>query len=164
MRKLILTICLIIAMTSMVSAQDEAAETCDTSSALATITELVADTELEPIEILRAIKAAVDEILLQCDGLMFTSENEGLQPVIGPVEFPEGLYRVTFTTEGYGVVELEFLEGECEPSLYSDTLFINNAGESSDGAQATLNSSGCEVLILLSRTNEPWTLEFEKLR
>ena len=165
MRKLILTVCLIIVIISMASAQDEAAETCDTSSALATISELIADAELEPLEILRAIKAAVDEILLQCDGLTFTSENEGRQPVLGPITLDEGLWRLSVETSGTMFLDLTALEGTCEGTgqLASvGTLFM--IVQPGDGAETLIESDGCEALLEFSMVSANWEMTLEKLR
>jgi hypothetical protein len=111
------------------------------------------------------VLAQDDEELLAlragCSGLSWNSDDEGMQPVIGPVEIPEGLYRLTATTEGYIIVQHEIIDGECDEDY---ALFAESDGDATDGAQRTFNSAGCEVLITIDNVTEPWTLAFEKLR
>lgn len=97
-----------------------------------------------------------------CLGLGYSSNEEGLQPVIGPVPIPSGVYRATFTTTGFGIVDVEAVSGTCETGFGS--LFNVSQGQADDGAQNTLTASdSCMALIQVSNTREPWTLEFETL-
>jgi hypothetical protein len=165
MRKLILTICLIIVLASMANAQDDAAETCDTSSAMEMITELIADAELEPLEILRAIGDAVDQALLACEGFSFTSEEEGSNPALGPITLEEGLWRVTVETSGTMFLDLMPLDGTCAGTgnLASvGTLFM--IIQPGDGAETLIESEGCEALFEFSMSSADWTMTLEKLR
>jgi hypothetical protein len=116
-----------------------------------------------PADALRQIEELVSTVRTECYGLTFTSEQEGMQPVIGPVSIPEGLYRATATTTGFMIAEVDPLEGQCSARGFG-SLFNLSRDTAIDGAQAVFESSGCEALIAISNTREPWTLKFEKLR
>lgn len=109
---------------------------------------------------LRRVLARLDA---NCRGLHFNSEEEGMEPLIGPVSFADGLWRVTFTTEGYGAVKIETLGGTCESDY--GVLFNASPGAADKGAQAVFKTSeGCEALIGLENTNEVWDLAFELVK
>jgi hypothetical protein len=88
--------------------------------------------------------------------LLFTSEEEGNQPVLGPIEVPDGVYRVRVVTDGYFIAKLEVLEGECG----TNTMFNLSQGRASEGAEILFAAEGCEALISISNVTEDWTLGF----
>lgn len=106
---------------------------------------------------MRFFLAAMDGI---CRGYHWSSEVDGLQPVIGPVMFQDGLYRVTVITEGFYILEVEAIEGDCE-TRRSDTIFNLSSGEGSDGAQSTFDATGCTALFAASNVSDEWELSFE---
>lgn len=166
-RNLILVLTALLLMSAVnVWAQDDA-PTCDAAATADVLIELVEAlrTADSPIEALGAIRDAASIAAAACSGLNFNSDDEGMMPVIGPVEIPEGLYRATLTTDGYFIMELDPLSGKCgEGSRFSNSIYLIMAGTASDGAQVVINSEGCEALFSISNVNEPWTLSFEKLR
>ncbi len=112
-----------------------------------------------------AIRDAASIAAAACSGLTFSSDAEGMMPVIGPVEIPEGIYRVTLVTEGFFIMKIDALDGECgEGSRMSSGAFSVMQDTATNGAQIVVNSEGCEALLSISNVTQPWTLEFEKLR
>ncbi len=76
-----------------------------------------------------------------------------------PFEMPPGTYRVIFTTDGFGIVELVPMD-----NIEQDvTLFNLSSGEASDGASTLYKSEGEKVMLQFSNTSEPFRLEFEKI-
>jgi hypothetical protein len=127
---------------------------------------LTADDQLEPLDILRAIRDAVTEALIGCEGLSFSDENSGgLQPVIGPVEIPEGMYRARVVTEGAFILHADLISGECGEGRGMSSYVMNVWAETAvEGIEIVFYSAGCETLLSVSNTNSPWNLTFEKLR
>jgi hypothetical protein len=111
----------------------------------------------------RELRNVLSRLDADCRGLHFTSADEGMLPLIGPVNFENGLWRVTFTTAGYGAVKIETLAGTCESDY--GVLFNVSPGEADKGGQAVFKTSeGCEALIGLENTSEDWDLIFELLK
>ncbi len=157
----------VIGLIPMAVAQDEGAA-CDYAAVveeLAGMVEEIAEAD-DPDAALLDLEKAVVAARIECGGMVFTSEEEGLQPVIGPVEFPEGMYRATLTIDGMGMVELDVLDGSCGDSIGMPIFMVLEMGGAPDGAQAVVESEGCEALISFSSVTfaHNWTLEFEKLR
>lgn len=97
-----------------------------------------------------------------CRKLSFSSDVDGMQPVIGPVLFPDGLWKATFTTTRYGIVHMTAVEGDCGDTEY---LFSESEGEAVTGAGEVFTTSGdCTALIALDNTDTDWTLTFELVR
>lgn len=112
-------------------------------------------------EWLTAASAAIEMTRWNCAAAAYTSEEFGLQPVIGPIMLSSGLYRVRFTTEAAGIVEL-ISAGGCSDQL----LFAITTGRAlPPGAQTTVRVVDriCEYYVQISNTRTPWTLEFERL-
>lgn len=97
------------------------------------------------------------------DSYSFNSDNEGLQPVLGPISILKGHYIVTATTEGYMIVDSKILSGECGSDL-SYSLIGISAGEGAKGAQNVFEvESDCLVLFDVGLSDEDWTLEIERV-
>jgi len=122
--------------------------------------ELTADGAVT-LALLDTLRAEISAYTVACTGLAFSSERDGMQPVIGPVVIPEGIYRVTATTASFMIAHITALQGECGDGY---SLFNVTQGNATNGVQAVFESAGCEALIEVSNTREAWTLEFEKLR
>jgi hypothetical protein len=165
MRKLLVMIMLVALFSvvyTSVAAQEEPEE-CDAEGAITAITEIAADTKIERLDILRAIRDAVTKTLIECEGLSFSSTDDGKQPVLGPITIPEGLWRITVDTTGYFQLSFDVLEGTCEGDGFSQLLFNEFEGEAIN-AQTLFTSEGCEVLFTVDNVSEDWELSFEKLR
>lgn len=94
--------------------------------------------------------------------IIFSSSDSGLQPVIGPVDIPTGLYRVTATTQGFMIVEVDTVSGTCEHNMLGN-LFNLSQGQATSGAEAIFASNSCRALIKISNTQQNWTLSFEAI-
>ena len=163
MRKFLLFVCLFaLTALSAVAQGEELPEGCDATGAISVIAELAADTELEPLALLQAIKEAVDEALSSCSDHVYTSEEEGRQPVLGPIALEAGLWRVTLDTTGFFIASLTALDGTCETRGFGGMYNIMQG--QGDNAQTLIESEGCEALIEISNVTADWTLEFEQLR
>jgi hypothetical protein len=147
---------------SALAQDEELPEGCDVAGAVTVIAELVADTQLEPLAILQAVKEAVDEALSSCSDHVYTSEEEGRQPVLGPIELEAGLWRVTLDTTGYFIAHLTVLEGACETKGFGSMYNISQG--QGVNAQTLIESEGCEALFEISNVSADWTLTFEQLR
>lgn len=109
---------------------------------------------------LRRVLARLDA---NCRGLSFSSEVDGLQPVIGPISFPNGVWMATLTAPKYGTVEVETLSGKCGD--LSSYIFILDPGEGAEGAEQVFKTSdGCEALLTIDGAREGWTLTFELVK
>lgn len=129
-----------------------------------------------PTETLNLINDWVDNAIINCSEtdlstptslsstdinipvLTYSSEDLGLQPVIGPVDIPDGIYRATVKTDGFFIGKIEPVAGECLTGTLG--LFNLSQGISTDGASSLVGSVECRGLIQISNTTEPWTLEF----
>jgi hypothetical protein len=109
----------------------------------------------EALRLLDSLHSAVVALRSDLRGLRLTGEREALSD---PVTLPSGTYRVHFTTEGFGIVELFDMQG-----TKLETLFIMAAGEASGGASTLYRSTGQQVLVQFSNISAPYTLLFESL-
>ena len=146
------------------SAQDTPDECEAAPGAIEIITEFLAE-PVTPLQMLRYIYEAAQEALIACGDYSYSSEADGARPVLGPLTFPEGIYRATVTTEKLIGIKIFELDGTCGTQAnVSGYLFLVREGEARDGAQAVFTSSGCELLLEFASAEDPWTLTFEKLR
>lgn len=162
-----ISLILLVVLVGAVQAQDEEAEACDYAALAAQLTEVSEGLEAsdDPAVELMALQAEIASFQASCNGLTFTSEEEGLLPVIGPIEIPEGLYRVTVVTDGYFILDVEPLEGECGPrGGYTTNIMGVSRDEAVEGAEALAESTGCEALLVIENVTDPWVLTFEKIR
>lgn len=98
-----------------------------------------------------------------CRGLHFNSEVDGAQPVLGPIAFPNGIWRAVLTTEKYAIVKTEEISGKCESDY--GVLFNSSPGDAIEGAEAIFKTSeGCEVLITIENARDGWDLIFEPIK
>lgn len=114
-------------------------------------------TAFESVSVLRAMLAELDT---ECRGLTF-SGNAGT--VHGPVTVPEGIYRVSVTTNRFFIMGGVVLEGSCGDGF--DTLYVFN--EHADGdftAETIFRSKGCSALFETSNVFGPYTVTFEKVQ
>lgn len=93
--------------------------------------------------------------------IRYDSSSQGLQPVLGPVKLPTGIYRVTVVTNGFFIAKVETLSGMCETGFIG--LFNLSSGDANAGTSNILESDECEALIAISNVTEPWFLEIEQI-
>lgn len=113
-------------------------------------------------DMLRSIAGEIAANDAACSGLSF----EGNAPaVVGPVDIPEGIYRVTVTTGDLFIMGMLPLEGTCGSRAETDdesNIFI--LAEAQTGADALVYSEGCSALLDVESAIDPWALTFEKVR
>lgn len=90
--------------------------------------------------------------------MVFSSAENGMQPVLGPIDISDGLYRVKVVTDGYFIGQVEELDGDCITGTLG--LFNLTSGIASNGAFALFGSIGCSGLIKISNTTDEWVMEF----
>ncbi|QPC82087.1 hypothetical protein G4Y79_20755 [Phototrophicus methaneseepsis] len=134
-------------------------EACDLPAFSGDISEMAGKlTESDdPLGLLTEMASMISQARAECSGFVFTSEEEGLQPVLGPIEFTDGVWIATVKTERYATVQFTALEGDCDEQY----VFSLMEGEANDGAQTPLELEGCSTLIGISNTDAPWELTFE---
>jgi hypothetical protein len=91
----------------------------------------------------------------------FNNSTQGMQPVLGPLKLPSGIYRVTVRTSGYFIAQVETVSGTCDTGLMG--LFNLSSGIATGGASSTLTSEDCNALVTISNVTEPWTLVFQQI-
>lgn len=108
------------------------------------------------LALLDSLHAAVIEARARITGSFFSGQADMLTD---PFVLPEGVYRVHFTTEGFGTVETIVLD---EPD--SDRLLFNLfAGAASEGASTIYRSRGNRIMIQFSNISAPYKLVFEQI-
>lgn len=144
----------VIVSLSAVAAQDE--PTCD----IPTLTETYAAqlSEATTLEDVQAVQSALSSEIAKCRGFYF---EDSQATVIGPLDIPAGIYKTTVTTDGYFILRLTVLEGECD---FSGLGFILSEGDAVDGADAIFESEDCRVVLETSNVTADWTLQFEPLQ
>ena len=155
MKRLLVIIMLFTFIPGAAAQEEEPA--CDPAALATTYTEQLATAET--LEDLAAVQNLIASDVAACAGLAF----EGTSGVvIGPIDIPEGVYKVVVVTEGYFIATEIVLEGECE---FAGFMGINiSSGGASEGTEVVFQSSGCEALLETSNVTAPWTLEFQKIK
>jgi hypothetical protein len=97
--------------------------------------------------------------------LIFSGNRE---QVLGPIDFPAGVYRAVVFTEGFIIVAISPLSGECGKQsgiFLLPTLFNVFEGEARQGAEAIFVSRRCSALIAIENLSRPsWRLSFERIQ
>ena len=102
------------------------------------------------------LHAAVIEARAKITGLFFSGHAKMLTD---PFVLPAGVYRVHFTTEGFGAVKAMVLVGSD-----SDKLLFNLApGDASEGASTFYRAQGSRIMIQFSNITAPYKLVFERI-
>lgn len=91
---------------------------------------------------------------------VYSSEDLGIAPLIGPIVFEDGYYRATLTTDGYMIMYVHTAAGTCGPKT---SLFNLSAGEGSEGAEALITSKECIGYLSIGNNSLPWTLTIEPI-
>jgi len=108
------------------------------------------------LALLDSLHAAVIEARARITGSFFSGQADMLTD---PFVLPEGVYRVHFTTEGFGTVETIVLDGPDSDRL----LFNLFAGAASEGASTIYRSRGNRIMIQFSNISAPYKLVFEQI-
>ena len=159
MKKFAIAIFIVFISIILVDAQDIADE-CDFTNYLeahASILEAIESGDTETIlEAMQILERVSINTRASCTGFAFNSDGEGMQPVLGPIEFPDGTWIVTLTTDGYFIGRVEPLSGECDAGFGS--MYNIGSGDAADGAQRILQTEACVALIAIENTTEDWGL------
>jgi hypothetical protein len=108
------------------------------------------------LALLDSLHASVIEARARITGSFFPGQANMLTD---PFVLPAGVYRVHFTTEGFGAVEVIVLDGSD-----SDKLLFNLApGDASEGASTVYRSHGSRIMIQFSNISAPYKLVFERI-
>lgn len=109
----------------------------------------------EAIQELNYLHSAIIEARANLKGLMFQGSSKKLTD---PFKLASGVYRVHFTTQGYGIVTIvPFGEG------YEKQLFAVFEGDANEGITTSYRSSEERIMIQFSNVYQPYKLLFEKL-
>jgi hypothetical protein len=106
------------------------------------------------------LNKTISEMRSLCNPLRFEGDN---QRVVGPITIPAGIYRVTATTDGFLIAEVETLSGRCHADDFFGLINVV-AGGASDGVEARFNSEGCSALLTTHNVTAPWSIVFEKIQ
>lgn len=152
---------------SPLNAQETA---CTTENVNAAITALLnaataAAEEADPkaaVDLLSPVSTRVFALQAICNGFSFEGQTAS---VLGPIEFPEGVYRAVVNTNGFFIANLSVLDGQCQQGtgMFGSPLLFSAFQGQAVNAEAIFSSSGCTTLIEISNIQSPWTLRFEKL-
>jgi hypothetical protein len=95
----------------------------------------------------------------------YSSETEGLVPIIGPVRIADGTYIATLVSDGPICVEFAWISGECDfgHDEFDKTLF-NSTPSAFPKVRTTITSNDCYGYFMFNEADAPWTLTFEPLQ
>ncbi len=112
---------------------------------------------------LRALRQELAEAEAACHDWRFTSEAEGMQPVLGPLTLPQGSYTLNVTTAGYLNAALELEAGLCAYRDRSAGAFSRGQAVGSAARILDVSSETCTFLLAISSANEPWALHIAEI-
>ena len=110
------------------------------------------------VDILAVTANKIAALQSDCSGLSFTGKTP---TVLGPIDFPTGIYKVIAKSSGHLTAVTSILDGECGQGsgiMLSEAIFI---GVESD-AQTVFTSNGCSALIEVKDDN--WAIQFQKIK
>ena len=153
-------VAMLLAAASSLQAEGE----CDTDSLGESIHAQLGLLDEDPIgAFTRIIELALAGLHSCSDDHYTFNNNQGAQPVLGPLSLSEGYYVITMTTEGTARVEGIALEG-CGKDL-DGTIHNLSATQAIRGAENLVEvESDCTFYLELSKITAPWELTIEKVR
>lgn len=155
----------IVMLTALPAAAQESPEGCtaeQVNAVITILTEALAAVQAHvdggdpaaALEAMQEISNAAQGVRALCDGLAFEGDGDD---VLGPIPFPDGFYRVTFTSESFAHAGVEQMGGDCD---FVPTVSVDDF-EGGEG-EAAFEFVGCVGLIEVT-ASAPWTLSFERL-
>ena len=108
------------------------------------------------LALLNSLHAAVIEARAKITGLFFSGQADKLTD---PFVLPAGVYRVHFTTEGFGAVKIIVMD----KSNSDDVLFNVFQGAASEGESTIYRSRGSRIMVQFSNISAPYKLVFERI-
>jgi hypothetical protein len=119
----------------------------------------------DPLEGIRVYRQYLFQLEAECRQFSFSRTIDGRNPELGPLEFDDGLWRVTFTSTGPGAISFTPLEGDCDEDKTVLNPLINVFyDDATDGAQATFRTEGCKTMVSVGNTSRDWTVTFDLIR
>ena len=114
------------------------------------------------IDIAPAIASEAPATEMPAGGYSFSSDGDGMLPVLGPLFFCRGVYSFSATTVGDMTVKMASLSRNSGDRL-SRCVFSISPYEGSDGVERALEvENDCNALLDVF-ANEAWTLEIKKV-
>jgi len=110
----------------------------------------------EALSLLNSLHSAVTTARAELTGLVFKGHTDRLTD---PFTLPEGIYRVHFTTDGFGAAEVIPLNSPDNRTL----LFNVFEGGATDGVSTLYVAQSDKVLVQFSNISAPYMLVFETL-
>lgn len=108
------------------------------------------------LALLNSLHTAIIEARAKITGWLFSGQANILTD---PFSLPVGVYRVHFTTEGFGAVKVIALDG-----YDSDKLLFNLApGDASEGASTIYRAQESRIMVQFSNISAPYKLVFERI-
>ena len=108
------------------------------------------------LALLDSLHAAVIEARANMTGSFFSGHADALTD---PFSLSAGIYRVHFTTDGFGAVKIIVMD---KPNS-DDILFNAFQGDASGGASTVYRSRGSQIMIQFSNMSAPYKLVFERI-
>lgn len=112
------------------------------------------------LQMMGHIRRQTVTVMAYCLGLVFQSEALGMQPTIGAVDFPAGVYTARLITNGAATITVTPESGECG---FTDAAFevATFQAIAPSGAETALVSQGCTATFAVTGATEPWLVQFE---
>jgi hypothetical protein len=141
---------------------------CDIAGIVAEVQDRLNEIDIQDAESalleIELLTLRMDYLKALCRGLVFEGTDAD---VLGPVEIPEGIYRVhALPTQGYFGVEVAVMRGECgEGQRANGTLLFNEAidrDETPPELESLFVSTGCIALLIVD-ADAPYTITFESI-
>lgn len=111
---------------------------------------------------LSEFRAGLSFLEIECRGKRFNSQDEGLNPVVGPVAFLSGTWKASLKTDGLITnVTLTSVQGQCYEFM---GLLFTSADQPVEKPSQTLfkTTGGCLAMIEIDQVGGTfWDLEFE---
>jgi hypothetical protein len=105
---------------------------------------------------LDALQDAIETHRWKCSGMVLSGDKlEGRSTVVmGPFSVPDGIYRVTLTTDDFFILSATELSGDCRLS------FAESAGDASAGTEEIFEyDDDCTMLVEIE-ARAPWEIRF----
>lgn len=144
-----------------VLAQDKTA--CDLKPLAAKLAAFkLAGDDKKDMEALLKIQGDISAANVACNGLTFSGKGN---KVLSPFVLPKGLYKVTATTKGFFILDVQSVAGsDCKAGV-KENLFNFFKGQGDDGSETSLNiENDCRIILTTSNATDTWKLTFESIQ
>lgn len=164
MRKLIVLLIVVVSVFIAVRSTSALAQTapkCDTAAVFTQANALKSTGDAKKdIATLLKLSAAIDAQNIACNGFTFSAK---VRKVFPSFELPKGVYKMTAATNGFIILDLNPLSGECGEGQYFDTSIFNESASPNAKYEALIYSNGCKAIITTDNTSAPYVITIEPL-